>query len=48
MKPTVAVNLTLFGYYAIPGHWFILWLAVVEGAGLIVVGWWMRRTGSVG
>lgn len=34
--------LTLIGY-AISGDWFNLWMAVVNGGGLVLGGWWMRR-----
>jgi hypothetical protein len=35
--------LTLVGYYFVAGDAFVPWLAVVNGAGLIVGGLWMRR-----
>ena len=34
--------LTLIGYFFI-GDWFHLWMAVVNGGGMIVGGLWMRR-----
>jgi hypothetical protein len=34
--------LTLIGYYFV-GAWFDLWMAVVNGGGLILGGLWMRR-----
>jgi hypothetical protein len=35
--------LTLVGYFFV-GSWFDLWMAVVNGGGLILVGLWMRRS----
>ena len=35
--------LTLIGYFFIFGIAFVLWMAVVNGGGLIVGGLWMRR-----
>jgi hypothetical protein len=35
--------LTLVGYFLV-GDWFDLWMAVVNGGGLILVGLWMRRS----
>jgi hypothetical protein len=35
--------LTLFGY-AFIGNWFELWMAVVNGGGLMLGGLWMRRS----
>lgn len=35
--------LTLIGYFFIMGPTFLLWMAVVNGGGLIVSGLWMRR-----
>lgn len=35
--------LTLVGYFFV-GDWFELWMAVVNGGGLILVGLWMRRS----
>jgi hypothetical protein len=34
--------LTLIGYFFITGAMFLLWMAVVNGGGLIVSGLWMR------
>jgi hypothetical protein len=34
--------LTLFGYF-FAGEWFELWMAVVNGGGLLLGGFWMRR-----
>jgi hypothetical protein len=34
--------LTLVGYFFITGITFLLWMAVVNGAGLVVSGLWMR------
>jgi hypothetical protein len=34
--------LTLIGYF-FAGHWFDLWMAVVNGGGLVFGGLWMRR-----
>lgn len=34
--------LTLIGYFLITGFTFLLWMAVVNGGGLIVSGLWMR------
>ena len=34
--------LTLFGYFFV-GEWFELWMAVVNGGGLLLGGFWMRR-----
>jgi hypothetical protein len=36
--------LTLVGYFFITGFAFLLWMAVVNGGGLILSGLWMRRT----
>lgn len=36
------IALTVIGYYA-AGPWFTLWMAVVNGGGLLLGGWWMRR-----
>lgn len=38
--------LVLLGFFAVPVPWYYLWLAVVDGGGLIVAGWWLRRTGA--
>ena len=35
--------LTLIGYFLIGGAAFLLWMAVVNGGGLILGGLWMRR-----
>jgi hypothetical protein len=35
--------LTLIGYFFVTGFTFLLWMAVVNGAGLILGGLWMRR-----
>jgi hypothetical protein len=35
--------LTLIGYFFI-GDWFHLWMAVVNGGGMIIGGLWMRRS----
>ena len=35
--------LTLIGYF-FAGDWFNLWMAVVDGGGLILGGLWMRRS----
>ncbi|CAN5339237.1 hypothetical protein BH11PSE4_BH11PSE4_04510 [soil metagenome] len=34
--------LTLIGFY-VAGSWFELWMAVVNGGGLLLGGFWMRR-----
>jgi hypothetical protein len=34
--------LTLVGYFFITGFLFLLWMAVVNGGGLVVSGLWMR------
>jgi hypothetical protein len=44
----VVSALILAGFFYLPGHWYQLWLAVVEGGGLIAAGWWMMRTGARG
>jgi hypothetical protein len=36
--------LTLVGYFFVTGDAFLPWMAVVNGAGLIVGGLWMRRS----
>lgn len=36
------IALTVIGYY-LAGSWFTLWMAVVNGGGLLLGGWWMRR-----
>jgi hypothetical protein len=35
--------LTLIGYFFVTGFTFLLWMAVVNGGGLILGGLWMRR-----
>ena len=35
--------LTLIGYFLVDGATFLLWMAVVNGGGLILGGLWMRR-----
>ena len=35
--------LTLIGYFLIEGGAFLLWMAAVNGGGLILAGLWMRR-----
>jgi hypothetical protein len=35
--------LTLIGYF-LAGNWFELWMAVVNGGGLMLGGFWMRRS----
>jgi hypothetical protein len=35
--------LTLLGYF-FAGNWFDLWMAVVNGGGLVLGGFWMRRS----
>jgi hypothetical protein len=37
------IVLTLIGYYFIEGGAFLLWMAAVNGGGLILSGLWMRR-----
>ena len=34
--------LTLIGYFYVPGGAFLLWMAVVNGVGLVLGGLWMR------
>jgi hypothetical protein len=36
--------LTLIGYYFVAGFSFLPWMAVVNGGGLILGGFWMRRS----
>ena len=36
--------LTLIGYFFVAGAAFLLWMAAVNGGGLILGGSWMRRT----
>jgi hypothetical protein len=35
--------LTLIGYFFV-GGWFDLWMAVINGGGLVLGGLWMRRS----
>ena len=35
--------LALVGYFLV-GDWFDLWMAFVDGGGLMLGGWWMRRS----
>lgn len=37
------VVLTLIGYFLVEGGAFLLWMAAVNGGGLILSGFWMRR-----
>ena len=37
------IALTLTGYFFVEGFAFLLWMAIVNGAGLILSGLWMRR-----
>jgi hypothetical protein len=37
------IALTLLGYF-LAGPWFTLWMAVVNGGGLLLGGLWMRRS----
>jgi len=37
------IALTLIGYFFVEGAAFLLWMAAVNGGGLIVSGLWMRR-----
>jgi hypothetical protein len=36
-------TLTLIGYFFVTGGAFLLWMAAVNGGGLILGGLWMRR-----
>jgi hypothetical protein len=36
--------LTLIGYFFVTGAAFLLWMAAVNGGGLILSGLWMRRS----
>jgi hypothetical protein len=38
------IALTLIGYFFVEGAAFLLWMAAVNGGGLILSGLWMRRT----
>jgi len=40
----IVTALTVAGYLW-SGHWFELWMAVVNGGGLITGGWFLRRMG---
>jgi hypothetical protein len=35
--------LTLAGYFWVPGAWFLPWMAVVNGGGMVAGGLWLRR-----
>ena len=35
-------SLTLFGFFALPAY-FLLWMAVVGGGGLVLGGFWLRQ-----
>jgi hypothetical protein len=35
--------LTLIGYFYVGGAAFLLWMAFVNGGGLLLGGFWMRR-----
>ena len=37
------IALTLIGYFFVAGGAFLLWMAAVNGGGLILGGLWMRR-----
>jgi hypothetical protein len=37
------IALTLIGYFFVEGPAFLLWMAAVNGGGLILAGLWMRR-----
>ena len=37
------IAMTLIGYFFVEGGAFLLWMAVVNGGGLILSGLWMRR-----
>jgi hypothetical protein len=36
--------LTLIGYFIVGGFAFLLWMAAVNGGGLVLGGLWMRRS----
>jgi hypothetical protein len=38
------IALTLIGYFFVDGAAFLLWMAAVNGGGLILGGLWMRRS----
>jgi hypothetical protein len=40
---TAIIALTLIGYF-LAGTWFELWMALVNGGGLLLGGFWMRRS----
>jgi hypothetical protein len=40
---SAVMALTFIGYFY-AGPWFELWMALVNGCGLIAGGWWMRRS----
>jgi hypothetical protein len=40
---TAIIALTLIGYF-FAGPWFQLWMALVNGGGLLLGGFWMRRS----
>ena len=40
---TAIIALTLVGYF-FAGPWFQLWMALVDGGGLLLGGFWMRRS----
>ncbi|HTF79050.1 MAG TPA: hypothetical protein VK620_32865, partial [Bradyrhizobium sp.] len=40
---TAIIALTLIGYF-FAGPWFELWMALVNGGGLLLGGFWMRRS----
>lgn len=40
---TAIIALTLIGYF-LAGLWFELWMALVNGGGLLLGGFWMRRS----
>jgi len=40
---TAIITLTLIGYFY-AGPWFPLWMALVNGGGLLLSGFWMRRS----
>ena len=40
---SAVITLTLIGFF-FAGVWFELWMALVNGIGLLLGGWWMRRS----
>ena len=40
---STVMTLTLIGYF-FSGGWFDLWMALVNGIGLVIGGFWMRRS----